>query len=249
MVRTAHHPPGHVEATLGADDGSSGRRPAVKQRLMAWLNHLEGKHRYFLTPNEMRTWATPMRAPRDACSAREEARAEIGVAALGDGPTGCSAPIELVLLGGRRIRRRTRSPAGALGARAHYFLHPWHEPDLDALARPGDRAGVGLVLGVAAPAASESAGARARELEIPDPTSSAAPSMGAFIAALMASGLGPVEMVQIEARRSRHANHLNDYTLPRVSLIRGRKFSALRQVFGEDRIEDLRGPTSVSRRT
>jgi NTE family protein len=38
-----------------------------------------------------------------------------------------------------------------------------------------------------------------------------------------------------------NSNYLNDYTLPRVSLIRGRKFLArLREVFGESRIEDLR---------
>ena len=57
----------------------------------------------------------------------------------------------------------------------------------------------------------------------------------------MASGFDSVEMTHIARETFVRNNYLNDYALPRVSLIRGRKFAArLLEIFGERQIEDLR---------
>src|SRR5438876_1070183 len=71
----------------------------------------------------------------------------------------------------------------------------------------------------------------------------AGPGMGAFLAALIASGLDSVEIARVARDTFVRANFLNDYAIPRYSIIRGRKFAQrLREIFGEQRIEDLRRP-------
>lgn len=65
--------------------------------------------------------------------------------------------------------------------------------------------------------------------------------MGAFIAALVACGFDSVEMTHIAYETFVARNYLNDYTMPRVSLIRGQRFhSRLHAIFGQRRIEELR---------
>jgi NTE family protein len=66
-------------------------------------------------------------------------------------------------------------------------------------------------------------------------------SMGAFIAALIACDYDSVEITHITRETFVNNNYLNDYTLPRVSLIEGRRFMhRLADIFGEQQIEDLR---------
>jgi hypothetical protein len=66
-------------------------------------------------------------------------------------------------------------------------------------------------------------------------------SMGAFVSALVACGFDSVQMAGIARETFVRNKYLNDYSLPRVSLIRGRKFvTHLDELFGELRIEDLR---------
>jgi NTE family protein len=65
-------------------------------------------------------------------------------------------------------------------------------------------------------------------------------SMGAFIGALFALGRTPAEMVEVCKTELVSRNPFNDYTIPRVSLIRAHKAEAmLRRVFGASRIEQL----------
>jgi NTE family protein len=65
--------------------------------------------------------------------------------------------------------------------------------------------------------------------------------MGAFLSALLALGLDSVEMVHTARETFVNNNFLNDYALPRVSLIRGRKFGArLSEIFGDRQVEELR---------
>jgi NTE family protein len=81
-----------------------------------------------------------------------------------------------------------------------------------------------------------------RELQIPIDVVGGT-SMGAFLSALVACGLDSVEMTRVARDTFVRANFLNDYAIPRYSLIRGRKFGVrLREIFGERRIEDLRRP-------
>jgi NTE family protein len=238
----------HVDAALGDGAAEASATDAdAKLRLMGWLNQLEGLHRYlvYAAESDRDPWALQCARHADRVLVVAESSAEPsplpslgGVAAKE-----LLAPIELVLLrpdgdpSPHTLAWRERT-----GARAHYFLHPWHSLDLDALARQVTARGVGLVLGGGGARGFAHIGlVRAlEELEIPVDVMGGT-SMGAFIAALLASGFGPVEMAQIARETFVNANYLNDYTLPRMSLIRGQKFlGRLREVFGENRIEDLR---------
>jgi NTE family protein len=65
-------------------------------------------------------------------------------------------------------------------------------------------------------------------------------SMGAFVGALFAVGRTPAEMVEVCKAELVSRNPFNDYTIPRVSLIRAHKAGAmLGRVFGSARIEQL----------
>jgi NTE family protein len=65
-------------------------------------------------------------------------------------------------------------------------------------------------------------------------------SMGAFVGAMFALGRTPDEMVEVCKAELVSRNPFNDYTIPRVSLIRAHKAEAmLRRVFGTARIEQL----------
>jgi NTE family protein len=64
-------------------------------------------------------------------------------------------------------------------------------------------------------------------------------SMGAFVAGLVAVGLSAEESTDVCRREFVRANPFNDYTIPRVSLIRANKAAAmLLRVFGDGMIEN-----------
>lgn len=64
-------------------------------------------------------------------------------------------------------------------------------------------------------------------------------SMGAFVAGLLAAGLSAEECVRVCRAEFVSRNPFNDYTVPRVSLIRARKAEAmLRRVFGDGMVEN-----------
>lgn len=68
-------------------------------------------------------------------------------------------------------------------------------------------------------------------------------SIGAIIAALWATGMDSREVVECVRRTFVKVNPLNDYTLPVLSLVAGRKVGTLlRREFGEIDIEDLKLP-------
>lgn len=104
------------------------------------------------------------------------------------------------------------------GAQAHYFIHPWHEPELAALARQVTGRGLGLVLGGGARGFAHIGLVRALEqLEIPVDVMGGT-SMGAFVSSLLASGFDSVEMTQI-ARQIR-ADHAGRGQPDREALLR-----------------------------
>ena len=68
-------------------------------------------------------------------------------------------------------------------------------------------------------------------------------SIGAIIAALWATGMGYDEVVRRVRRTFVDVNPLNDYTMPVLSLVAGRKVGVLlRRELGDVDIEDLRLP-------
>jgi NTE family protein len=238
----------HVDATLGAGtayaplaDLEAGRRVG------AWLADLEAKHRYLVlaADGERDPWALRCLRHADRVLVLAEAQADPGSAPVLPSLDGeeLLAPVELVLLRSEGDPSpRTLAWRERTGARAHYFVHPWHAPDLAALARQITGRGVGLVLGGGGARGFAHIGLmRALEqLEI-DVDVLGGTSMGAFVSALAACGFDSVEMTHIARETFVAANYLNDYNVPRVSLIRGRKFYArLREIFGERAIEELR---------
>jgi len=238
----------HVDAALGAGTAQTAISDLDKdRRLRAWLSELESTHRYlvYAADNEHDAWmrrclrqadrvlvlADAAREPGDAASLQAVRAGEI------------AARVELVLL---RTERETSPHTLAWleqsQARTHYFLRHGDAAGLDGLARQAIGRGVGLVLGGGGARGFAHIGVvRALEqLQIPVDVTGGT-SMGGFIAALLACGFDSVEMTHIVRETFVTRSHLNDYALPRVALIRGRKFLArLREIFGERRIEDLR---------
>jgi predicted acylesterase/phospholipase RssA/CRP-like cAMP-binding protein len=68
-------------------------------------------------------------------------------------------------------------------------------------------------------------------------------SMGSIISSLYAAGMEVTELTRTVRREWVDRNPLNDYTLPKSALIRGKRAErVLRRVFGETLIEDLPAP-------
>lgn len=219
------------------------------EHLTHWLNQLERRYRYLLYRAGDAPDAWALRCARQAD--------RVLVIAHSDAPplatpmvdaikrAGLLANVELVLL------RPEAAPPGdvpawkaQLGARAHYFVRPGNAADIDSLARQITGRGIGLVLGGGGARGFAHLGLlRAlEELKIPVDLAGGS-SMGAFIAGLRACGYNSHEMMHIARETFVTHNYLNDYVLPRVSLIRGRKFARrLRDIFGDRSIEHLRLP-------
>ena len=235
-----------VNGELGAGAATCELTSDRADQLTRWLNELEGQHRYLVYASGRNTDAWALRCMRqaDRVLVLGNAGAPDSRSAMIDdlAKSGILAPIELALL------RHEGTPAGdtlgwldLTGAVAHYFLHPGDENDLASLARQLTGRGIGLVLGGGGARGFAHIGLiRALEhLQIPVDLCGGA-SMGAFIAAQLACGWNSAEIEHITRETFVTNNFLNDYTLPRVALIRGRKFiGRLKSIFGERRIEDL----------
>ncbi|GAC1624447.1 MAG: patatin-like phospholipase family protein [Nevskia sp.] len=151
-------------------------------------------------------------------------------------------PVELVVL-----RRKPEATSLVLGWRAacelagHHLVQPESSADFARLARQLSGTGLGLVLGGGAARGFAHVGViRALEaLNLPVDLVGGS-SMGAFFSALLAGGADSRELQRVARATFVDHNYLNDYVLPRVSLIRGRRFlTHLHSVFGERLIEDL----------
>lgn len=131
-----------------------------------------------------------------------------------------------------------------LEARTHYFVRPYASVDYESLARQLTGRALGLVLGGGGARGFAHLGLlRALDsLGIPVDLCGGS-SMGAFISALHACRFAPDEALRLTRETFVAHNYLNDYTWPRISLIRGHKLlGQLREVFGGRRIEQLRTP-------
>ena len=237
----------HVDATLGtgiAQADYSDDNANIKLR--DWLNKLEAHHRYVIlvADNPDDNWALRCLRMADRVLVLTEANTPAKpLAAMQKLPGGKSlAPVELVLLRPEGDPSPYTMPwREATGARSHYYVHPWDKDDLAALARQMTGRGIGLVLGGGGARGFAHIGlVRAlRELGIPIDVMGGT-SMGAFVSALVACGFDSVEMAQIARETFVNNNYLNDYHIPRYSLIRGRRFLVrLREIFGERLVEEL----------
>ncbi|MGQ0701072.1 MAG: patatin-like phospholipase family protein [Panacagrimonas sp.] len=239
----------HVDASLGPGTAQTPYEDiAGSRRLMEWFGVMERRHRYLICVADAADDAWALRCLRQADRVLAIAEADVpprnsSALAAWRGSGSPQVPVELVLL------RAEADPAPytlawqqATGARAHYYVHPWDQQELAALRRQITGRGIGLVLGGGGARGFAHIGLlRALEqLQIPVDVAGGT-SMGAFVSALAASGFSTVEMAQIARETFVENNYLNDYVLPRFSLIRARKFlGRLREIFGERQIEELR---------
>jgi NTE family protein len=238
----------HVDALFGAGFSQTPLDYGVDDlQLRQWLASLEEKHCYVLYAADSNEdeWSKRCLHQADRILILAEANQTPTHTKLVEvlNQHDWQSPIELVLL------RSEGDPSPhtliwkqLYHARAHYFIHPWAQADICAVARQISSQGVGLVLGGGGARGFAHIGLiRALEqLHIPIDIVGGT-SMGAFVAALVACGFDSVEMTHIAYETFVARNYLNDYTMPRVSLIRGQRFhSRLHAIFGHRRIEELR---------
>ncbi|MDN5873382.1 MAG: patatin-like phospholipase family protein [Sinobacteraceae bacterium] len=149
------------------------------------------------------------------------------------------------------VLRDLAEPAGDLAGwlaqletRTHYFVRSDAAGDYASLARQLTGRGLALVLGGGGARGFAHLGLlRALDELHLSVDLAAGTSMGAFVGALLACQFSRAEAEQLTRDTFVSNNYINDYTLPRVSLIRGRKLlTHLREVFGQRRIETLRMP-------
>jgi predicted acylesterase/phospholipase RssA/CRP-like cAMP-binding protein len=239
-----------IDSALGPGFASSPMDQSESHlQLMSWLNERESGEHHLLYSAEASegAWAERCLRQSDRILFLVDVRSPPRRSELLDTLRSLElpAPVDLILL------RDKSAPAGdvagwkkMLGANAHYFLRPDEPGDYAAIARQIAGRGVGLVLsGGGARGFAHIGLIRAlEELKIPVDLAGGT-SMGAFCSGLLASGHDSNAIRRIAYETFVTHNYLNDYVLPRVSLIRGRKFLArLRSIFGERLIEDLQVP-------
>lgn len=238
----------HVDTVFGAGfaqtalDGGN-----ADLRLRQWLADLEERHVFVLyaADNDHDPWSLRCLRQADRILILAEAASPPDDVPVLDALRrhGLLAPVELVLLRpDGDPSPYTQAWCHDTGARAHYFVHPWAAADICALARQISGRGIGLVLGGGGARGFAHIGlVRAFEqLQIPVDIAGGT-SMGAFVSAMLACGFDSVEMAHIAHETFVAKNYLNDYTMPRVSLIRGKRFHArLEAIFGNRQIEELR---------
>jgi predicted acylesterase/phospholipase RssA/CRP-like cAMP-binding protein len=239
-----------LEAALGA--GAAERLladPQAHQQLMNWLDQHEHSDTTLLycAGTDNNAWAECCMRQCDRVLVVADAVRQPAAAAMLDTlrRLALRVPVNLLLL------RPDNAPAGDVagwrtqtGASNHHFLRPDSVRDYASVARQLTGRGLGLVLsGGGARGFAHLGLMRAlEELDIPIDLAGGT-SMGAFFSAMIACGFNSREMTDMARATFVTHNYLNDYVLPRVSLIRGRKFlNHLHSLFGERRIEQLRMP-------
>lgn len=219
------------------------------QMLLAWLNGLEGRYRYIIyqAEGEASAWTTRCLRQADRIVVVADAAsspAESPLTALLR-RSGARAPVELVLL------ERGRATRGSdvygwrqlCGAEAHHHLRA-DDRKLHRLGRLLTGRALALVLaGGGARGFAHLGLLRALEERRLSIDLIGGSSMGAFIGALVAMGLSVDDVERVTRETFVRHNYLNDYTIPRISLIAARKFmQRLLDIFGDRKIEDLALP-------
>ncbi len=239
-----------VDRALGA--GASAAPfddPAGNERIMDWLSEAESSCELLVYDAGHRPGPWLRRCLRQSdrillvADAQEPAQASGVIDEMLSG--GATAEVQCLLRrGAEQQSTSAQSWRLLMNAKAHYFWRSGASDSFASIARQLTARGIGVVLGGGGARGFAHIGLlRALdELGIPVDVAGGS-SMGAFIAALRARGLSARDITTVVRETFVDKNYLNDYTLPRVALIRGQRFLArLREVFGDGRIEDLAVP-------
>ena len=238
-----------VDEALGQ---GSARTPfddsALNQKLFGWLNDLETRYRYLLyqADGDSEVWIRRCLRQADRILVVADARHTPAVSQqmklVRD--SNIHAPVELLLLRADGVRPGVLDWRAVCGAMAHHHITPDSERDYDRVARLITGRATGVVCGGGGARGFAHLGLiramRERDMPIDHIGGS---SMGAFIAALVATGRDDSEMLRIVRKMWVEQNNLNDYTLSRISLIRAGKIrSWLDKLFGDLCIEETNIP-------
>lgn len=222
--------------------------PGNDSALHEWMSQLEFAHKQVVyDARGPSRWTRRTLRKADRIVVVADASTGVDAAAVSDALQAADlrSPIELVLL------RRDGEPAlntlswkADLHAQSHYFVRPGNSADMASLARQLTGFGVGVVLGGGGARGFAHVGLlkALQELNIPVDVCGGA-SMGAYIAALHASGRDIASITETLKETFMRRKLLNDYRLPLVSIIAGQKFRRhLHSVFGDLRAEHMRTP-------
>ncbi|SER22178.1 NTE family protein [Solimonas aquatica] len=236
-----------VDAVLGAG-ASAADSNGGNHRLVEYLNTLEAEHPHLvlLSNPQADAWARRCMAQADRILVviDPQSQPDSAMVEMLRG-SGAQAPVEVVMLrpDGAGVGELLRW-MDKLDAAGHFFVRPQLESDWKSLSRQLSGRGIGVVFGGGGARGFAHLGLlRAmQELDLPVDLVGGT-SMGAFFAALTACGYDHEEQRRIARETFVNRNFLNDYLLPTISLIRGRKFTQrLHDIFGERSIESLRKP-------
>lgn len=219
-------------------------------RLAAWLDEQETQYRVVVYETDMfpSPWTKRCIQQADRILIVAQANAnptpgKIERTLLGQGKSMTEAQRTLVLLhsDGDRLPSDTRQWLTVRQVETHFHLRWGRIPDFERLARFLGGKAIGLVLGGGGARGCAHLGViRAlQEADIPIDMIGGT-SIGAAIAALYAMGLDYENMRRLNRKIWIDSKPFNDYTLPVMSLIKGRKFeNVAKMVYGNTLIEDL----------
>lgn len=251
--------PDRVDTALGE---SSAEIPFEESednsRLTLWLNHIEDRYRYLLyqAGNKPDQWTRRCLRQADrvivVAHAKQTPEDSANLTWLKEQPL--SAPVELALIQPEDTAAE-QAPATALvsalawreqcGAGFHHNIGAGlNAADMGKMARLTSGRGLCLVFGGGGARGFAHLGLiRALQEKGLPIDAVGGTSMGAFVAALVAIGMDYPTMLKTMRNTFVDNNHLNDYSLSRISLINGKKFRGqLEKIFGDLRIEDLKLP-------
>ncbi len=220
--------------------------PSANQFLTGWLNGLEARYHHLVYQASDAPDAWSRRCLRQAdrivvvVNAAEAPADNRQVAMLR--AEGIRAPLELVMVHGEDngASRDTLGWQTVFNAQARHRVHN-HSRDVPRIARLITGRALGVVLsgggarGFAHLGLFKALAERNMEVDL-----IGGASMGAFMAALYASGLDVGRMIATARDIFVEHNFLNDYAVPRISLIRAGKITRrIEALFGDTLIEDL----------
>lgn len=216
-------------------------------RLVRWLNTLEGQHRFLVYQGHLDNPVWTRRCLRQAdrilmlVDAGKPFSQSTIPAMLGEMQV--TAPIEVIQVhtAGELVRSNPIEWREFLNAQRHHHVHLGRLDDVERVVRSITGRALGLVLSGGGARGFAHIGLikalQERGIKIDFVAGS---SMGALIAAMVAVGKSPAEMQDLCRWLFVDNNNLNDYMVPRVSLIRGKKLrNQLEELFGTQRIENL----------